>query len=356
MTVVFKGAIDCDVHAAVPNAKVLLPFLEPYWSEQVRTRGTDDLELAGTMATAPLGARPDWRPAAGKPAHSYELLREHLLEPFQTGVAICNVVWGAQAIQSVDFAAAMCRATNQWLAHEWLDRDPRLRASLVLPVQSPEKAAEEIEFWAHDKRFVQGLVLAGGDTLLGRRQMWPMYRAAERNKLPIGIHVGSTYRHATTPLGWPSTHTEEYVAHSGMIQGQLMSLIAEGVFTEFPELKVVLIEAGVSWLPAFMWRAEKGWRGIRMEVPWLSRGPAEIIRESVRLTIQPFDGPETKPDINRLLNQIGSDDVLLFSTDYPHWHFDGFDVMPEGLPADLVQKMTVTNPISTYSRLEGYRQ
>ena len=33
----------------------------------------------------------------------------------------------------------------------------------------------------------------------------------------------------------------------------------------------------------------------------------------------------------RTLEHIGSDDMLLFSTDYPHWHFDGEDVLPDGL-------------------------
>ena len=33
----------------------------------------------------------------------------------------------------------------------------------------------------------------------------------------------------------------------------------------------------------------------------------------------------------RTFEHIGSDRVLLFSTDYPHWQFDGEDVLPEGL-------------------------
>ncbi len=66
---------------------------------------------------------------------------------------------------------------------------------------------------------------------------------------------------------------------------------------KFPGLKIVLMESGVSWLPAFMWRANKTWRGVRVEVPWVEREPASIIRDHVRVTMQPFDGPPMRPGL-----------------------------------------------------------
>ena len=55
----------------------------------------------------------------------------------------------------------------------------------------------------------------------------------------------------------------------------------------------------------------------------------------------------------RTLEHIGSDEVLLFSTDYPHWHFDGEDALPDGLPAETMRRMLVDNPLETYPRLAG---
>jgi predicted TIM-barrel fold metal-dependent hydrolase len=43
--------------------------------------------------------------------------------------------------------------------------------------------------------------------------------------------------------------------------------------------------------------------------------------------------------------------MLLFSTDYPHWHFAGADAVPDGLPPDLIRKILVDNPLETYPRL-----
>ena len=79
---------------------------------------------------------------------------------------------------SEDMAKAFCRAVNDWLVKEWLDRDPRLRASIVIPMQNVEYAVDEIERCAKDKRFVQVLVLAMQEVPLGRRHFWPIYAAA----------------------------------------------------------------------------------------------------------------------------------------------------------------------------------
>jgi uncharacterized protein len=43
--------------------------------------------------------------------------------------------------------------------------------------------------------------------------------------------------------------------------------------------------------------------------------------------------------------------LLLFSTDYPHWQFDGQDVLPPGLSRPLIRKIMIDNPRDTYSRL-----
>jgi predicted TIM-barrel fold metal-dependent hydrolase len=210
---------------------------------------------------------------------------------------------------------------------------------------------DEIERRAADRRFVQILLLAMGEVPLGRRSLWPIYAAAERHGLPIGVHAGSAYRHPVTSLGWPSYYIEDYAAQAQAFQSQVTSLITEGVFAKFPGLKVVLIESGVTWLPGFLWRFGKFWRGLRSEIPWVDRAPAEIVRDHIRLTVQPLDGP---PEVvERAIEHLRSDDMLLYASDFPHWQFDGDDPMPAGLPADLKRKILVENPRATYNRLEG---
>jgi uncharacterized protein len=345
------GAIDCDVHPAVPGIKALLPYLSPHWREQVAIRGIDGLDLSSYPIRVPANCRPDWRPKAGKPGADPGLLIAHALDGFGSRIAICNCLYGVEPLHNVDLAADLARAVNDWIAREWLDRDPRLRAAILIPLQNADLAVAEIERRAADRRFVQILTLAMGEVPLGSRQYWPVWRAAERHRLPLAIHAGSTYRHAITSNGWPSYYLEDTVVESHAFQAQLLSLVAEGVFTELPDFKVVLCESGFTWLPQFLWRATRTWRAMRAEVPWVDRAPAEIIREHVRVTLQPTDAPPTAADMERLLEQIGSDRMLLFSTDYPHWHFDADEALPAGLSEASIRRILVDNPLETYPRL-----
>jgi predicted TIM-barrel fold metal-dependent hydrolase len=343
--------IDCDVHINVPNMQALLPHLDDFWRASVVDRGLNSLESASYPPNAPITARPEWRGPAGAPPDTLDMLRSQALDRWGPGIAIGNCLYGVQLLFSEDMAAAFAKAVNDWVAKEWLDREPRLRASIVVPMQNTDHAVAEIERCAGDRRFVQVLVLAMGEAPLGRRQYWPVYEAAERHGLPLGIHAGSSYRHPVTSLGWPSNYIEDYCAQSQGFQSQVASLVCEGVFAKFPGLKVVLLESGITWLPPFLWRLSKFWRGVRAEVPWVDRSPCDIVREHVRLTIQPFDGPDDPTLVARLIDQLRSDDMLLFSSDFPHWQFDGDDVIPAGIPEKLHRKIRLDNPLATYGRL-----
>ena len=345
------NAIDCDVHPAVPNFKALHPYLEPYWRDSFIERGIPGFEVNSYPPNSPLSARPDFRGKGGAVATDVKALGAQVFDQWQSRYAICNCLYGVELIFSEDMAAAVARGVNDWIAKEWLDRDPRLRASIVIPTQNVGMAVDEVERVAKDKRFVAIRVLSMQETPLGRRHWWPLYAAAERYDLPIAIHPGSTYRQSITSLGWPSYYIEDYTAYAQAFQSQLTSLVCEGVFAKFPKLKVVLLESGVTWLPSFLWRLSKFWRGVRAEVPWVDRSPADIVRDHVRLTVAPFDAPANPDVVERMVDQLRSDDILLYASDFPHWQFDGDDALPRGLPESLKRKILVDNPLATYPRL-----
>ena len=91
---------------------------------------------------------------------------------------------------------------------------------------------------------------------------------------------------------------------------------------------------------------------MRFEVPWVDRSPAEIVRAQVRLSVQPFDAPEGDAGaVERVLDHLRSDDMLLWSSDWPHWQFDGAEAVPPGFPASALPKLLRGNALATYTRL-----
>jgi predicted TIM-barrel fold metal-dependent hydrolase len=345
----WAGAIDCDFHPRAPKPATLARYMDEMWRDTVEVRGIDSWDSIAYPANAPLTVRPDWR-ASNADADPVSAAKA-TLDRFGFAHAICNSLFPIQTFRDENLGAVFARALNDWLAAEWLAKDQRLRGSVVLPLQSTERAVEEIERRAEDPRFVQVLVLAMGEHPLGKSRYWPIYAACERHGFTLGIHAGSSYHHAVTGSGWPTYYVEDYAAQALGFHSQLGSLISEGVFVKFPKLKAVFIESGVTWLPACLWRLSKFWRGVRNEVPWIDRSPEEFVRDHIRLTVQPFDGPPDAAHIGRLMDQMQSDAMLLFATDFPHWQYDGDSMPPAGLSPSLRRKILIDNPLATYPRL-----
>ena len=142
--------------------------------------------------------------------------------------------------------------------------------------------------------------------------------------------------------GWPSFYIEEITEHSASLQASVASLIVEGVFERFPELKIVLIEAGFAWIPALGWRLDQNWKRMKDEVPHLKRAPSEYLREHFWVSTQPMEEAEEPDHVIDVMEWIGWDKIL-FASDYPHWDFDdpflGAAAEPErGAPQQDLQR------------------
>jgi predicted TIM-barrel fold metal-dependent hydrolase len=59
---------------------------------------------------------------------------------------------------------------------------------------------------------------------------------------------------------------------------------------------------------------------MRRESPWVKKWPSEYFREHVFVTTQPFESTITSRQLSNLYTNFEYlQDVLCFSTDYPHW-------------------------------------
>ncbi|HEX5501599.1 MAG TPA: amidohydrolase family protein [Thermomicrobiales bacterium] len=343
--------IDCDLHNEVPAVEALLPYLPDYWREVIGQTGFKGPVDRPYRKGAAVAARDDALPPGGGPAGSdLGLLRAQALDGGGAALGILNCLYAVDSVHNPDAAVALASAVNDWQVAEWLAPEPRLRASLVVPAQHPDLAAREIDRLGGHPGFVQVLLPARAAAPYGNRRYHPLYEAALRHDLAIGIHFGGAPGNPPTAAGWPSSYLEEYAGMAHVFQSQLLSLVCEGVFDRFPALRVALIESGVTWLPATLWRLDKEWKGLRREVPWVRRLPSEYVREHVRLTTAPFDAPPEPRHLLQLIEQLGADDLLLYASDYPHRHDDAPDGHPwlDALPDALRRKIRYENARDFY--------
>jgi len=345
-----NGVIDCDIHNTIPTIQALFPYLSDHWREYISQsafRGPGDTAYPSGARTS---VRPDATAGDGRPPGSdLALLREQVLDPWGVDIGILTCAYAVESIHNPDTAAALASALNDWQIAEWLEKEPRLRASIVVPSQQPEMAAREIDRVGAHPGFVQVFLPVCSPMLYGNRHYYPLFEAVVRHDLAIGLHFGGAPGNPPTGAGWPSYYAEEYVGMAQVFQSQILNLIVEGAFDRFPTLRVACIEGGFTWVPALMWRLDKEWKGLQREVPWNKHLPSEYIRRHMRFTLQPLDAPPDPAQMREVFAQLGSEDLIMFATDYPHWHFDTpAEAFPAGLPAALERKILAENARAFY--------
>jgi predicted TIM-barrel fold metal-dependent hydrolase len=313
--------IDADLHNGPPTLDDLRPYLDARWHGSV-----------------------DAARDTSYPADTPRIADVKALDLGDADTAILCCTFGPSSVPDPDAAAALATACNDWQTAEWLEKDDRLRASIVVDVKQPLAAAREIDRAARDRRFVQVLMPVRSEMLYGNREYHPIYEAAVRNGLAVGIHFGGAASIGPTSSGSPSYYVEEYVGMSQIFESQIMNLIAEGVFDRFPDLRIAIVESGWAWVPAWMWRMDKEWKGLRREIPWVRDAPADYIRRHMRFTLQPIDTPSTR-EMLQIVEQMGSDELIMYSSDRPHAHFRE---LPDGLPGALREKVLHANATAFY--------
>lgn len=319
--------IDCDIHPMLRSPNDILPYLPERWREHAATYGNFYRQpFLGSglypKATPALSRRDAWPASGGPPGSDLDFMREQHLDPNGIEFGILQLLSPAGKDQrNPDYGAVLCQATNDWQLAEWAEREPRLKASILVACEDAAAAVAEIERRASDKHFAQILLTHRTREILGQRRYWPIYEAAARNNIPVGIHVGGISGYPLAAGGWPSFYLEDHYDHTIGMQSLLASFIFEGVFEAFPDLKLIMVESGFGWAPAFTWRMDKHWVRLRSEVPHVKRAPSEYMKRNVWFTTQPIEEPEGRGDMLDLLEWVGYDRIL-FSTDYPHWDFD----------------------------------
>lgn len=341
--------IDTDVHNELEPLDTIHPYLDERWLGHLQAFGLRG--YSGAAYPRFLNRRADAMPPSGKPAGSdCSFTSAQLLDEWNVAFAILNPLTPGASQLDPEFSAALCTAINDWQVHEWLDPEPRMRASVICPFEHADLAVAEIERRSRDPRFVQ--VQFGGRPAepMGRRKYWPIYEAAERHGLHVMSHAFGAGGHPITGAGWPSFYIEDHVGPAQSMQANVISMVGEGVFERFPKLRLISAENGFGWVPAMMWRMDSSYRLLREEVPRLAALPSEYVSEFCYFCTQPVEEPHRRRDFQALFEQWpAAEDHLLFASDYAHWDWDSpGTAIPHGIPEPVRRKLFFDNAARLY--------
>jgi predicted TIM-barrel fold metal-dependent hydrolase len=349
-----RSIIDCDIHAGSFGDEVMT-YLPRIYREQIKTFGwrlpsQNALYLNGTGK----GVKQDESfPKEGGSASYLDYFRSNFLDKYniEYGILTGTGSYSIQTVPDADYAAAVCSAYNDYGIERLLLQDKRIKGSILIPKQDPLLAAKEIDRVGPHPDMVQVIVSNGAEKPYGNRFYHPIYEACVRNNLPFAIHVsmeGIGANPAPTGAGQVSYYIEYRAIRAQIMATHLASLIFEGVFEKYPDLQVVMVEAGTLWIAPLIWRLDQDWKALRSQTPWVKMPPSEYYRKHFRVTSQPIELPPKQEMFMPMMESIFAETNLMFATDFPHWDFDSPTLAFPKLNDELWDRIFYQNAAELY--------
>jgi predicted TIM-barrel fold metal-dependent hydrolase len=190
-------------------------------------------------------------------------------------------------------------------------------------------------------------VLHAGNALglpVGHPVYHPIYEAAAETGLAILFHPHDRGEVA----GTPSTAIENF-AHNGLrAMHDISSLIVHGVFEKYPHLTTVFTEFGFSWLPTLLANLDRSYETLKLESRWVKQLPSNYVRSNVRLGTQPVETNDRTALVRLLEAAPGVEDILCFSSDFPHYSMDDVDFVARAIPRAWHRKLFYENACDAF--------
>jgi predicted TIM-barrel fold metal-dependent hydrolase len=247
-----------------------------------------------------------------------------------------SITWGFAGtalarLRNPEAGLAAVRAYNDWVIDEWTAAYPDRFIACQMPwLADPVIAAEEIR--RNAARDFKAVSFSENPESLGypgiySRHWDPFLAACAETGTVVNLHTGSSGAVTRPSSRSPVEVQNALFPLSGIIT--TVDWIFAKIPLRFPDLRIVVSEGGVSWVPMVIERLGRAYRFKDASVTWgASDGhPVDCLRHSFWFT------SIEDPSAFQQLDLIGRDRVMVES-DYPH--LDGS--WPE--TQDLIRKAT----------------
>ena len=219
-----------------------------------------------------------------------------------------------------DYATAICRAYNDWLA-DFANADPaRLLPSAIVTLHDPQLAAQEARRAVGElgMRAVTLLPHPVRGRYLHDPEVDALWAALQELDVPATFHSQSGGYAVESPGNWFRDHPNPTVLSHAFtaplnIMWAIGSVVLGGVLERFPTLRMGFLEGNCAWLPWLLWRLDEQWELFEEaeEIP-LSLTPSEYFLRQCFIAVDP-----SEELVSQVIDDIGDDNIVI-STDYPH--------------------------------------
>jgi predicted TIM-barrel fold metal-dependent hydrolase len=222
----------------------------------------------------------------------------------------------------VDMAIGTARAYNDWLAQTYLP-NPTLKGMALVPMHEPDAAVDELKRAVTELGMLGAVLPATGlSQHLGAKAYWPIYAEAERLQCCISVHGGIHGGLGFDKVNVLALHNAFGHAFSQSIA--LGTMVYNGIFDRFPNLRVAYLEGGLGWLVMAMERLSGSYSNFtpidpRKELVQLD--PGESVADYIAKRIEEgriFLGIEGDEDALPAAIDMVGDGPFMFSSDFPH--------------------------------------
>ncbi len=347
------GIFDAEIHAVVERSAMVARMPEKYRKRLVEgyhAHGFLNFDQRGG------GLRED---VEMMEAASPEGIRRSVLDRHSVRFALLTgTSYEASIYPDREYCNAFASAHNEALVEDFTEKDNAFLAAIQLNFNDPPAALREIARWADHPRVVAIITCAASTETPGSRRYDPVFAAAAEAGLVIAYHTTGEGRSLSPPptsAGYPSRYIEYHSALATSSIGHAASLVTNGVFARYPDLRVLYLEGGIAWALPLMWQLDQDWRRFREEVPELTELPSHYLRQHIHFTTQPIEEPESGHDLLAVYEEVGLDRNIVYSTDFPHWDFDDPQhFLPSCFSLEQRERILWHNAAALFSKKVGH--
>jgi predicted TIM-barrel fold metal-dependent hydrolase len=210
-------------------------------------------------------------------------------------------------------------AYNRWIVEHVLPHEPRMKAMLYLPFNTPEAAEKMVKRFLGAPGVVGFLITSARYQPVHHNEYMRLYAMLEEAGVPVAFHAHHNWHNEYTKQlnRFLSMHALSFVL-SNLVH--LTNWVINGLPERFPKLKVIWVESGLAWIPFLQQRLDHEYLMRVSEAPLLKRLPSEYMRDMF-YTMQPMETTNLKL-LEATLETIRAETQLLYASDWPHWDFD----------------------------------